>query len=76
MIEISYEEFIALVIAIVIAWIIIVFYRVGREGVIKKLDFWRAKWKIVLFWFVILAIVISIMVLFKRYDVMEFFNRE
>lgn len=66
--EIRYDYLIAIIILVLLVWVGIIFYRVGREGVIKKIDFWRAKWKIVLFWMIIAAIVFLGLYLMNKYN--------
>lgn len=60
--NLDYREIIAIAVIVVAAWIVLVFYRVGREEAIKKVDFWKAQWKIVLFW--ILALVVGVLILY------------
>ena len=66
--EIRYDYLIAVIILILLSWIGLVFYRVGREEVIKKIDFWRSKWKIVLGWLVIAVIVLLGLYFMNRFD--------
>lgn len=65
---IRYEYLIAVVVVILAFWVSLILYRVGREKVIKNVDFWRSKWKIVLFWFVILVLVLLVLYLMNRYN--------
>ena len=74
--EIRYDYLIAIIILVLGAWAGLILYRVGREGVIKKIDFWRAKWKIVLFWFVI-AVVVGIGIYFmSKYDLWQYLEKK
>lgn len=54
-----YKKFIAIVVIVVVVWIVWVFYNVGREKFIKKFDYIKSKWKIVLFWFIVAAVIIG-----------------
>jgi len=54
----TYKKIIFAIVVILAIWIIYVFYSVGRETFIKKFDHIRSQWKIVLFWFVIIVILI------------------
>lgn len=54
----TYKRILALAVLAAAAWIGMILYRVGREDVIKKIDFLKSKWKIVLFWFVIAALAV------------------
>jgi hypothetical protein len=67
----TYERVLVLVVLAVVSWIILILYRVGRGGVIKKIDFWRASWKIVLFWLVVLAVVAGVSYLLHKYGLIE-----
>ena len=53
-----YKKIIAVILIVLAAWILYVFYNVGREKFIKKFDYIKSKWKIVLFWMILAAIVI------------------
>jgi len=55
-----YKKILAVIVVAVVAWIVWVFYNVGREGVILKWDKIRSKWKILLFWFVLIAVVLVV----------------
>lgn len=68
--EIRYDYLIAVIVLILAFWVGLILYRVGREGVIKKIDFWRAKWKIVLFWIVIAALVLLGLYLLNHYNLL------
>ena len=72
---IRYEYLIAIVVLALAFWVGLIFYRVGREKVIKNIDFWRSKWKIVLFWFVILVVVLLALYLINRYDLWGYFKK-
>ncbi len=62
----TYKRILALVILALIAWIVMVLYRVGREGVIKNIDFLKSKWKIVLFWFVVAALAVVVLYVMNK----------
>lgn len=72
--EIRYEYIIAIVVAALFFWVGLILYRVGREKIIKNVDFWRSKWKIVLFWFVILVIVLLALYVINHYDLWGLFK--
>lgn len=68
---ITYPRIFALIIIVIALWILLILYRVFREPAIKKVDFYQAHWKIVLFWLVIAALAIGIMYLTRYYDFAE-----
>ena len=74
--EIRYDYLIAIVILALGAWVGLILYRVGREEMIKKVDFWRAKWKIVLFWFVIAVILGIGIYLMSKYDLWQYLEKK
>jgi len=63
----DYRGVIAAVVAAVIIWIVIILYRVLRGGAIKRVDFWKSQWKIVLFWFVVALIAAAVWYLGVKY---------
>jgi len=67
----TYKRIIALVVLALIVWVAIILYRVGREGVIKRIDFWKSKWKIVLFWIVIAAVAGVVLYYLNKYGFLE-----
>ncbi|MBT4722557.1 hypothetical protein HN958_04005 [Candidatus Falkowbacteria bacterium] len=52
----DYRKILALVVIAVVVWIVWVFYNVGRESVVKKFDHIRSKWKIMLFWLIVIVL--------------------
>ena len=72
--EIRYEYLIALIVVALTFWVGLILYRVGREKVIKNIDFWRSKWKIVLFWFIILVVILLVWYIINRYNLGALFN--
>jgi len=71
MFELDYKKMIAVIVIILAVWVIVIFYRVGREGVIRKLDYWRARWKIVLFWFVVAVVAVLASYYLHKYGVLK-----
>jgi len=67
--ELTYQKLIALVGIICAVWIIYVFYGVLREKAIWKYDFWRSKWKIALFWFIVAAVIAVGWYLIDKYQI-------
>lgn len=63
----TYERIIAAVIVIAVAWIILILFRVARGKVIRKADFLRSNWKIVLFWMIVATIVIAVLYFKKKW---------
>jgi len=74
--QIRYEYIIAIVVLVLVCWVGLILYRVGREKVIKNIDFWRSKWKIVLFWFVILLIILLGLYLINHYNLWGMFKKD
>lgn len=62
----TYKRILALVILICAFWVVLIIYRVGRGEIIKKIDFWKSKWKIVLFWFVVAVIGVFVLYLLSE----------
>lgn len=73
---IIYRGVLAVVIIIILSWIALILYRVARGGAIKRVDFWKAKWKIVLFWMIIAAIVIVIWYLLNKYGILDLVSKK
>jgi len=67
----TYQRILALTVLAAAYWVILILYRVGRGGMIKRVDFWQANWKIGLFWFVTIAIVAGGWYLFHKYGLVE-----
>ncbi|HMB26226.1 MAG TPA: hypothetical protein VKP03_02310 [Patescibacteria group bacterium] len=72
----DYKKILALVILAILVWIGIVLYRVGREGLIKRVDFWKSKWKIVLFWMIVAVVVLIGWYYLDKFGVLDKFLRE
>ena len=70
----TYRHLIAYAIIIGAVWIGVILYRVGRGDLIRRIDFWKSKWKIVLFWIVIVAIIIVAWYFLDRYELLEYFQ--
>lgn len=68
---ITYPRLLAVVVILSAVWIVIIFYRIIREQAIKKVDFYKANWKIVLFWLVVAAIGLGVMYLARHFDFSE-----
>lgn len=68
---IIYRRVLAVISIIILGWIALILYRVGRGGAIKRVDFWKAKWKIVLFWMIVAAIVIVAWYLLNKYGILD-----
>ncbi len=73
--NISSEYILAIVVVVLLFWVGLIMYRVGREKVIKNVDFWRSKWKIVLFWLIVLVLVLLVLYVLNRYDLWRFVAR-
>ena len=67
----TYERILALAVLAAAYWVVLILYRVSRGGVIKKVDFWKANWKIGLFWFAIIVIVAGGWYLLHKYGLIE-----
>lgn len=67
----TYKRILAIAVTAVVIWIVIILYRVSREEVIKKVDFWRAKWKIVLFWMVVVLLLCLIWYVLYRLGIIN-----
>jgi len=74
--QIRYEYIIAVIVLALIFWVALILYRVGREKIIKNIDFWRSKWKIVLFWFIILVLVLLLLYVINRYELWGLFAKK
>jgi hypothetical protein len=66
----TYKRTLALVVLICAFWIVLIFYRVGREKIVKNVDFWRSKWKIVLFWFVLAVLALVVLYLLDHFGLL------
>jgi len=64
--DLTYKKIIAIIVFVIAIWIAWVFYQVIREKSIKRWDYIRSKWKILLFWFVVLAIVLIVLYFFSE----------
>lgn len=60
----TYDRIIALAILTVIYWVILILYRVGKGEVVQKVDYWKSRWKIILWWLVIVVIGFAVLYLF------------
>lgn len=67
----TYKRILALAVLAAAYWVVLIFYRVGKGGVVKRVDFWKSNWKIVLFWFVAVAIVAVVWYLLNKYGLVE-----
>ncbi|MBT5337836.1 hypothetical protein HN858_03925 [Candidatus Falkowbacteria bacterium] len=67
----TYKRTLALVVLICAFWVVVILYRVGKGEVIKKVDFWRSKWKIVLFWFIIAALALVVLYVLVSLGLLE-----
>ncbi|MFH0779937.1 MAG: hypothetical protein V1928_03715 [Parcubacteria group bacterium] len=67
----TYPRLLAVVVVLLAAWIVIIFYRIIREQAVKKVDFYKANWKIVLFWLVLAALALGVMYLARHFDFSE-----
>ena len=67
----TYKRILALAILAVLFWAGLILYRVGREEVIKKVDFWKSKWQIVLFWFVVAFTALAILYGLNRLGLLD-----
>lgn len=56
-ISFEYRGIIAAAVIAVVIWIAIILFRLARGGAVKRVDFWKSQWKIVLFWFVAAVVV-------------------
>jgi len=74
--KITYEYTIAIVVIAVVFWTGLIIYRVGREKVIKNVDFWRSKWKIVMFWFIILAVIALALYVINHFNLWPYLKKE
>ncbi|MFA6537371.1 MAG: hypothetical protein WCT18_03135 [Patescibacteria group bacterium] len=57
----------AVIIILAVYWIAVVLFRVVREKSILQTDFWKSKWKIVLFWFIFFALVVTAWYFYQKY---------
>lgn len=67
----TYKRILALAVLAVAYWVVLILYRVGKGGVVKRVDFWKSNWKIGLFWFVAVAIVAVVWYLLNKYGLVE-----
>lgn len=67
----TYKRVLALAVLAVAYWVVLILYRVGKGGVVKRVDFWKSNWKIGLFWFVAVAIVAVVWYLLDKYGLVE-----
>ena len=67
----TYKRTLALVVLICAFWVVVILYRVGKGEGIKKVDFWRSKWKIVLFWFIIAALALVVLYVLVSLGLLE-----
>lgn len=70
----QYKYILSFVIILLAAWIALIFYRVIREKLILKVDFWKSNWKIVLFWFIVAALAIGAWYVLQKYDLLKYFT--
>ena len=67
----TYKRTLALVVLICAFWAVVIFYRVGKGEVIKKVDFWKSKWKIVLFWIIVAAFALLVLYVLVSLGLLE-----
>ncbi len=67
----TYKRVLALAVLAVVYWIVLILYRVGKGGAVKRVDFWKSNWKIGLFWFVTVAVVAGVWYLLNKYGLVE-----
>ena len=72
----TYKKIIFISVIVVFVWIVYVFYNVGRESLIKKFDHIRSNWKIVLFWFSIIALFVIGYYLLIRFGLVDGYSSE
>ncbi len=67
----TYKRILALAVLACIVWVALILYRVGRGEIIKKVDFWKSKWKIVLFWMVVALILLTALYFLNKWGLLE-----
>lgn len=67
----SDKMILSLIVLICVFWVGLILYRVGRGELIQKVDFWKSKWKIVLFWFIVAAIAILVLYVLDKFGLLD-----
>lgn len=67
----NYKRILAVVALVAAYGVGLVLYRVGRGEIIQKIDWWKSKWKIVLFWIVIALLALAVLYALDKLGLLE-----
>ncbi|MBI5076855.1 hypothetical protein HZB94_00535 [Candidatus Falkowbacteria bacterium] len=67
----NYKKILAGAALVVAYWVGLILYRVYRGEIIQKVDWWKSKWKIVLFWIVIALLALLVIYSLDKFGLLE-----
>jgi uncharacterized membrane protein len=67
----NYKRILAIAVLVAAYGIGLILYRVGRGELVQKVDWWKSKWKIALFWFVIALLALAALYVLDRFGLLE-----
>ena len=67
----NYKRILAIAVLVAAYGIGLILYRVGRGELVQKVDWWKSKWKIALFWFVIALLAMAALYVLDRFGLLE-----